>query len=52
MDAKALAYDAVEINGIKIVIAKVDSYNARELRLAVDELKKSSQELRYSFRYC
>lgn len=39
MDAKALAYDAVEINGIKTVIAKVDSYNARELRLAVDELK-------------
>ncbi|MCR5085253.1 MAG: alanine--tRNA ligase [Succinivibrionaceae bacterium] len=39
MEARGLAGSAVEIGGVKAVIATVDHYSARELRLAVDELR-------------
>ena len=35
------AHEATELNGVKVVARKVDSYSMRELRLAVDELKNT-----------
>ncbi len=40
-EALGLAQQAQEINGVKVVIASVEHYSMRELRLAVDELKNS-----------
>lgn len=41
LEATALAAKAVEIKGVKCVIAEVNAYSMRELRLAVDELKNT-----------
>ena len=41
LEASALAAKAVEIKGVKCVIAEVNAYSMRELRLAVDELKNT-----------
>ncbi len=41
LEAEALAGRATDINGVKTVIAQVDNYSMRELRLAADELKNT-----------
>ncbi len=38
-EAQGLAAKALDIKGVKVVVAQVDHYSVRELRLAVDELR-------------
>ena len=40
-EASQIAKGAIDVNGIKTVVCKVDSYSMRDLRLAADELKNT-----------
>lgn len=43
IESLALAEDAIELNGVKIVVAKLGTYSMRELRLGIDALKNKLQ---------
>lgn len=40
-EASQMAKDAIDVNGVKTVVCKVEGYSMRELRLAADELKNT-----------
>lgn len=41
LECVSLVNNAQDVNGTKVVVAKVQGYSSRELRLAVDELKET-----------